>query len=94
MGLLYDMDLPDENMYGEVTDEMIDNAPSSEVRSALERCRKNREVWLRGSWSKFNQENEYYHFYMEAEKGNKRGAYSYLREATKSLEELDISRAI
>lgn len=83
MSLLYPMEQPDPERYGEVTDEMIENAPSYEVKSALEKTKQNRETWLNGStWDKnsLQRQQHLYSLYKAAKTGSGGSAYHYLLE--------------
>ena len=84
MGLLYEMEKPDPDRYGEVTDEMIENAPSDLVREALRKTKNLRYEWLSGNhpWDGKSLEHHQrlYSLFLEAEKGNKKAAYNYLKD--------------
>lgn len=81
--LIWDQENPDPNRYGEVTDEMIDNAVSEEVGSALRSTRIKREQWLEGSpWNRksLKYAQRIYSYFRDAEKGDRTAAYHYLTE--------------
>lgn len=94
MSLIYDMEEPDPDRYGEVTDEMIENAPSQEVRSALNITKMKRDDWLSGStWNSnsLKREQYMYNFFVDAKKGNAKAAYQYLTEL-ELFKEIDLNR--
>ena len=83
MSLLFEMERPDPDKYGEVTDEMIKNAPSYEVKDALEKTKQKRETWLNGStWDtkSLKREQYMYNLFVEAQKGSRKAAYHYLHD--------------
>lgn len=66
---------PDIDKYGEVTDEMIDNAPSKIVKMALLETKEKRDKWLNGSsWvdSSYKYHLKYYHDYNKALNGSQK----------------------
>lgn len=92
--LLWDQEKPDPDRYGNVTDEMIDNAPSAEVESALRSTRIKREQWLDGSpWERksLKYAQRMYSFFRDAEKGDRTAAYHYLTE-TELMTEITLNR--
>lgn len=93
MSLLYPMEKPDPDRFGEVTDEMIENAPSTEVEEALRDTRERRDRWLSGSaWTtgSLKYEQRLWDLYLSAKNGNGNAAFIYLYEL-ECLIELDFT---
>lgn len=94
MSLIWDQEKPNPDRFGEVTDEMIDNAVSSEVESALRSTKIRREQWLNGSaWERtsLKYQQRIYSYFKSAESGNRNGAYHYLTE-TGIMTEINLNR--
>lgn len=82
MNLLWEPEEPKEDMYGEVTDEMIKNAQSNMVRDALIETKMLRDEWLSREWwnlKSYVGQKRMYSMFQDA-KTNGAIAYEYLIE--------------